>query len=181
MVPYYRRQHLAIKLGHRMPPTTMRTTVLTPHCSRGIGPADMLTERSLSFLVRHAHRAFVTRLAERLVPHQVSVAEWAVLRMLWQQEGLTQVSLAERMRVQKSSLTAVLTSMERKGFLRRTRRGDDRRKRHLFLTARARALQASLLPIGIAINRRALVDIDPNDAAIAADILQKLIANLETP
>ncbi len=164
-----------------MPPTTMRTAVLIPHRARGTPPADALTERSLSFLVRHAHRAFVTRLAERLVPHQVSVAEWAVLRMLWQQEGLTQVSLAERMRVQKASLTAVLSSMERKGFLRRTRRDEDRRKRHLFLTARARGLQASLLPIGIAINRHALSGIDPDNAAIAADVLQKLIANLETP
>jgi DNA-binding MarR family transcriptional regulator len=42
------------------------------------------------------------------MPHDVSVAEWAVLHMLWQQEGLTQVSLADRMRVQKSSLTPVL-------------------------------------------------------------------------
>jgi MarR family transcriptional regulator, organic hydroperoxide resistance regulator len=164
-----------------MPSTIMRAAVLIPPRPRGAHGADALTERSLSFLVRHAHRAFVTRLADRLLPYDVSVAEWAVLRMLWQQEGLTQVSLAERMRVQKASLTSVLNSMARKGLMRRTRRGDDRRKRHLFLTARGRSVRATLLPIGIAINQRALVGIDPEHAALAADVLEKLIANLETP
>jgi MarR family transcriptional regulator, organic hydroperoxide resistance regulator len=164
-----------------MPSMTMRAALFVPPRSRGALPADALTERSLSFLVRHAHRAFVIRLADRLLPYDISVAEWAVLRMLWQQEGLTQVSLAERMRVQKASLTSVLNSMERKGLMRRTRRGGDRRKRHLFLTARGRGVRATLLPIGIAINQHALAGIDAEHATLAADVLEKLIANLETP
>jgi len=115
------------------------------------------------------------------MPHDVSVAEWAVLRMLWQQEGLTQVSLADRMRVQKSSLTSVLNSLERKGFMHRTRREDDRRKQHLFLTDHGRRLKAELLPIGVAMNRRALVGIDPEHVGLTANLLEKVIANLEKP
>jgi len=88
-----------------------------------------LTDRSLSFLVRQAHRAFVATLADRLLPHGVSVAEWALLRRLWQEEGFTQVDLADRMRVRKASLTSVLASLEHKGLVRRTRRGADRRSR----------------------------------------------------
>lgn len=121
----------------------------------------------------------MTRLADRLIPHGVSVAEWAVLRMLWRQEGLTQVSLADRMRVQKSSLTSVLNNLERKRLMRRTRRGDDRRNHHLFLTGHGRGLKTELLPIGAAINKRALAGIDPEDAALAADLLEKVIANLD--
>ena len=64
--------------------------------SRVVHHPHALTDRSLSFLVRQAHRAFVVRLADRLLPHGVSVAEWAVLRRLWQQEGFTQVDLADR-------------------------------------------------------------------------------------
>lgn len=139
----------------------------------------MLTDRSLSFLVRQAHRAFVTRLADRLVPHGVSAAEWAVLRRLWQQEGLTQVDLADCMRVRKASLTAVLTSLERKGFIRRTRRGEDLRKYHLFLTEGGRGLKEKLLPIGGAINREAVAGIDPDEAALVTLLLEKVVANLE--
>jgi DNA-binding MarR family transcriptional regulator len=142
-------------------------------------PACALTDRSLSFLVRQAHRAFVARLADRLLPHQISVAEWAVLRMLWQQEGLTQVGLADRMRVRKASLTPVLSTLERKGFLRRTQRGEDLRKYHLFLTRHGRELEVTLLPIGAVINRRALAGIDPEEAGLAVRLLEKVIANLE--
>jgi DNA-binding MarR family transcriptional regulator len=141
-------------------------------------PAPALTDRSLSFLVRQTHRAFVARLVDKLVPHDVSAAEWAVLRMLWLEEGLTQVALADRMRVRKASLTSVLSTLERKGFLRRTQRGEDRRKYHLFLTRRGRELETELLPIGAAINRRALAGIDLEDADLAALVLERVIANL---
>jgi MarR family transcriptional regulator, organic hydroperoxide resistance regulator len=146
--------------------------------SGSAGPAPALTDRSLSFLVRQAHRAFVARLVDQLVPHDVSAAEWAVLRMLWLEEGLTQVALADRMRVRKASLTSVLSTLERKGFLRRTQRGEDRRKYHLFLTRQGRALETELLPIGAAINRKALAGVDPDDADVAAVVLERVIANL---
>lgn len=121
----------------------------------------------------------MTRLADRLVPYGVSVAEWAVLRRLWQEEGFTQVVLADRMGVRKASLTSVLTSLERKGFMRRTRRGDDRRKYHLFLTKRGRDLEGELLPIGAAINGMAVSGIDPDGVDLVVLLLEKLIANLE--
>ena len=143
--------------------------------------AHALTDRSLSFLVRQAHRAFVARLADRLVPRGVSVAEWAVLRRLWQEEGFTQVALADRMRVRKASLTSVLTSLKSKGFVRRTRRGEDLRKYHLFLTKRGRDLKEELLPIGVAINRKAVVGIDAADAGLVVELLERVIANLEGP
>ena len=47
------------------------------------------------------------------------------------------------------------------------------------MTARGRRLKAELLPIGVAINRSALVGIDPEHAGLAADLLERVIANLE--
>jgi MarR family transcriptional regulator, organic hydroperoxide resistance regulator len=162
-----------------MPSSTATRALSIDRRAEVVDLAPALTDRSLSFLVRQAHRAFVTRLADRLVPHRVSVAEWAVLRMLWQQEGLTQVGLADRMRVRKASLTPVLASLERKGFMRRTQRGEDRRKYHLFLTGRGRDLRGELLPIGAAINRKAVAGIDAPDAEKTARVLERIIANLE--
>jgi DNA-binding MarR family transcriptional regulator len=59
-------------------------------------------------------------------------------------------------------------SLERKDFMHRTRGEDDRRSQHLFLTERGRRLKAELLPIGVAINRSALVGVDPAHAGLAA-------------
>lgn len=172
------RKNAINPLGLRMSSTAARAASVRQR-SPVVHHPHALTDRSLSFLVRQAHRAFVARLADRLVPHGVSAAEWAVLRRLWQQEGLTQVDLADCMRVRKASLTAVLTSLERKGFIRRTRRGEDLRKYHLFLTEGGRGLKEKLLPIGGAINREAVAGIDPDEAALVTLLLEKVIANLE--
>ena len=40
-----------------------------------------------------------------------------MLRVLWDDEGLSQVELAERMRVEKASLTGVLDAMEKRGLI----------------------------------------------------------------
>src|SRR3978361_1515206 len=114
---------------------------VTPTPATVVGGAEPPTERSLSFLVRGAHRAFVAVLAGALTPHGISVAEWAVLRILWQQEGLTQVALAARMQVGKASLTPVLNGLERKGILSRKRNEGDRRKHALSLTRLGRDLE----------------------------------------
>jgi len=180
MDPYDLAQDSAIEppWARAMPSTAMRSA----SARQRLGPApspQALSDRSLSFLVRQAHRAFVATLADGLLPHGVSVAEWAVLRRLWQKEGFTQVDLADRMRVRKASLTSVLASLERKRLLRRIRRGEDRRKYHLFLTKRGRELKEELLPIGVAINRRAVAGIDLAEAELAVHLIEKVIANLE--
>ncbi len=180
MGPYDTSQDSAIEPPgiSRMPSTATRLASIRQRPG-SVDHPHALTDRSLSFLVRQAHRAFVATLADRLLPYGVSVAEWAVLRRLWQQEGFTQVDLADRMRVRKASLTPVLASLERKGFVRRTRRGEDLRKYHLFLTKRGRELKEELLPIGVAINRKAVAGIDSTDAGLVAELLEKVIANLE--
>lgn len=142
--------------------------------------APGLTERSLSYLVRQAHRAFVRKLGGQLEPHGISVAEWAVLRMLWQDEGMTQVELASRMRVQKASLTAVITALERKGCLIKRWSDADRRKAHLFLTDAGHALEAEILPYGVENNVLALIGVNPRDAEIARRVLEQAIVNLES-
>ena len=85
-------------------------------------------ERSIGYLVRYAHRAFVKALASELAPHGVSPAEWAVFRVLWKNDGYSQVELARRMRIEKASLTDVLLGMERRGLLKRARDGKDKRR-----------------------------------------------------
>ena len=62
------------------------------------------TMQSLGYLSRYAHRAFVKALARELEPHGILTSQWAVLRILWGSSGLTQVELAELMRVEKASL-----------------------------------------------------------------------------
>ena len=134
---------------------------------------------SIGYLARYAHRAFVKALSDELEPHGILSAQWSVLRILWDIEGLTQVELADRMRVEKASLTGVLEGMERRGLILRARNEEDRRKINITLTAQGRRLKGELLPYGAKINRKATRGMKDAELSELRRLLAKLIQNLE--
>lgn len=147
----------------------------------GIGVLPTVADTlSFGYLARYAHRAFVKALTDELEPRGLLAAQWSVLRVLWDIEGLTQVELADRMRVEKASLTGVLDGMERRGLIKRTRNGDDRRKINITLTAEGRKLKAELLPHALKINRKATRGMSDAEASELRRLLAKVIENLES-
>jgi DNA-binding MarR family transcriptional regulator len=135
--------------------------------------------QSVGYLVRYAHRAFAKALAGELAPHDILGGQWSVLRVLWEQEGLSQVDLAERMRVEKASLTSLLDTMERRKLIVRSRNSEDRRKVNINLTAYGRSLKAQLLPYGVSINRRATRGMSAAEVDQLRGLLVRVIRNLE--
>ena len=51
---------------------------------------------SLGYLVRDANRAFQRLLERRITPHGVSRGQWYFLRVLWEEDGLSQRELSAR-------------------------------------------------------------------------------------
>lgn len=137
-------------------------------------------DESIGYLSRYAYRAFVKVLADELAQYGILTGQWSVLRILWEEEGLSQVELADRMRVEKASLTNTLDGMERLGLITRKRNSEDRRKVNIFLTAKGQKLKDKLLPYAGKINRRATKGMSVADAAELRTLLLKVIANLET-
>jgi hypothetical protein len=56
-------------------------------------------EQSIGYLFRYGYRAFARAISIELQPFEISSGQWSVLRVLWETEGLSQVELAENMRV----------------------------------------------------------------------------------
>ena len=146
---------------------------------RSRGSPDPTAEASLGFWLRHAHRAFVRALARELAPHGILPAQWTVLRALWSRDGVTQVALAERIGVEKASLTGVLAGLEHAGLVRRERDPLDGRKLAVRLTPAGRRLQAKLRGCGEAVNRRAAQGVPPAALADFTALLRTLAGNLE--
>ncbi len=122
----------------------------------------------------------VRALARELQPHGISTSEWSALRVLWRGEGISQVELAERMGVERGSLTRLLAGLEARGLLLREPDGTDGRKVRLMLTQAGRALEPVLLPCGIAANERATAGLTQAEIDTACRVLQRLVTNLET-
>jgi DNA-binding MarR family transcriptional regulator len=143
---------------------------------RGIRPA----RHNVGFLLRYADRAFTKALSEELKSRDATISRWAVLRVLSEEEGISQVELADRMLVEKANLTAILEAMVNEGLLVRSRNAHDKRKSKLFLTARARELQKELVPFVKSVNAEATRGMDDADIRQFCELLLQLISNLES-
>ena len=139
----------------------------------------MSAEQSLGYQIRYAYRIFVKALAEELGPHRVTTGQWSALRVLWQEDGLSQVELAQRMMVEKASLTAVLKAMASEGLITRVRNTDDRRKVNIDLTAAGRRLKSKIMPLIGRINKRATRRLSAAEVQQLHRLLARVMINLE--
>ena len=73
----------------------------------------------LAHVIRETARALVRALTQRLAEHGVSFGHWAFLRILWQQDGLTQRELSEEAGVMEPTTFAALKTMEELGLVMR--------------------------------------------------------------
>jgi DNA-binding MarR family transcriptional regulator len=88
----------------------------------------------LGYWMRAASNAVSHGFARRLETQGVTVAEWVVLRVLYDEEGLTPTALAERIGMTKGAISKLAERLVAKGLLRRTGNPDDRRAHTLTLT-----------------------------------------------
>jgi len=105
-----------------------------------------------------------SRLLRNYIDHRAKArgttrAQWIVLFRLRQQEGLSQVDLADVLELQPISLVRLLDRLVEHGLLERRHDPKDRRANRLFLTASGRQL---------------VDDLDSLRDSIASDVLQGL-------
>src|ERR1700733_1647935 len=139
----------------------------------------MSADQSLGYQIRYAYRIFVKALADELGPHRITTGQWSALRVLWQEEGLSQVELAQRMMVEKASLTAVLKAMASDGLITRVRNAADRRKVNIFLTAPGRRLRSKIMPLIGKINKRATRRLSAAEVRQLHMLLARVMINLQ--
>lgn len=135
-------------------------------------------EGTLSYAAREVHRAFARALQNRIADHGVSMGQWYFLRALWQEDGLTQRELSQRVGMMEPTTVTALNNMERCDLVRRVRNPHDRRKVNIFLTPKGRALRAAIMPCADEIAELATRGIPPQEVATAISVLRRVTANL---
>jgi DNA-binding MarR family transcriptional regulator len=111
-------------------------------------PSDELRlSESIGYQVRITHHALQRLLQARIAPHGITLGMWYFLRALWNEDGLTQSELSRRIGTSEPTALIAIKTMEKRGLVRRARVDKDRRKRRVYLTAKAGRLEAELIPI----------------------------------
>jgi DNA-binding MarR family transcriptional regulator len=135
-------------------------------------------EERFAHLVKLAARGLARALQMRLTEHAVSYGHWTFLRILWEEEGLTQRELSARAGVMEPTTFAALKAMAQRGYVTRQRNPQSRKELQVFLTPQGRALQAKLVPLAEEVNDVALRGVAAVDVAATRRVLLTLISNL---
>ena len=97
--------------------------------------------RLAGYVVNHMARIFAHGLTARIKPLGLTAGTFPALLELWDQDGLTQKQLVERLDIEQATMANTLARMERDGLIVRKPDASDGRVRRVWLTEHAQSLR----------------------------------------
>lgn len=169
---------------HPAAPTTKKHK--TPgHASRArvsiARPVRLSFDSSVGYQMRLTHRVIQRLLQLRIAPYGVQLGMWYFLRVLWDEDGLTQRELSYRIGIMEPTTLHTLATMERSGLIARVRNVTDRRKINVFLTQKGRKLEGILLPIAADVVKEITRGFSEQDVRQFLGFLRKIQQNVRVP
>ena len=132
----------------------------------------------LAHLVRDASRAFQKALQQRLARHGIAFGHWTFLRVLWENDGLTQKTLSERAGVMEPTTFTAIKAMETLGYVERRQLPQNKKNIYVYLTPEGRALKRKLVRLAVQSNAVAVNGVSVKDLAATRKVLLAMIENL---
>ena len=111
--------------------------------------------------------------------YDITPEQWAVLNRLWEEDGLSQVELAERTFKDKPGTTRILTLLEMKGVIVRHPDESDGRVQRVFLTKTGRDLKDKLVPCAQEVLTKSGRNLTKEDIAKFKQTLNQILSNLD--
>jgi len=135
--------------------------------------------RSAGFLANHMARLFAKGLQQSIKPLGLAPAQFMTLLALWENDGLTQRELVERLDVEQATMANTLTRMERDGLIERRAHPEDGRSQSIYLTPKAAALREPATSAARAVNGVALGGLSEEERLVFLDLARRVIGALK--
>jgi len=140
---------------------------------------DSELDDSIGFLIADTGRAVKRALYLRIVQHDIRGGHWYCLRTLFQQDGVTQRELSERLGIKGSSTVEMLRAMESENLVYRERDAEDKRKVRVYLTEHARSFQPILAQILKELRELMISNMSKTEETLLKLLLRQLRQTLE--
>ena len=131
---------------------------------------------SAGYLINHIARLCFNGLYEQIAPLGLAPAQFMTLLELWQEDGLTQKDLVDRLDVEQATMANTIARMERDGLIERRPHPQDRRARSIYMTDRARSLEAEATNAATGVNEKLLSSLSDEERKMFIHIMQKILA-----
>jgi DNA-binding MarR family transcriptional regulator len=134
---------------------------------------------SAGFLANHMARLFARGLQQSIRPLGLAPAQFMTLLALWEEDGLTQRELVERLDVEQATMANTLNRMERDGLIKRRAHGSDGRSQSIHLTQKAASLREPATGAARAVNGVALGTLSEDERRTFLDLARRVIDALK--
>ncbi|WP_227935430.1 MarR family winged helix-turn-helix transcriptional regulator [Alkalihalobacillus deserti] len=133
-------------------------------------------EDSLGFLVAMAGRSLSNSVQRTFSEHGYNVTpeHWAILVLLWNQDGLTQLELAERTGKDQASMSRLIQNMLNRELIYRKKDSVDARCKRIYLTEIGKEQQEKLMDLVQTTLVKATEGIADEDVATTKRVLKKI-------
>jgi DNA-binding MarR family transcriptional regulator len=139
------------------------------------GPGPIASQR-LAYLLKRAERRMNQLHSVALAPFGIDARELGILQMLGGCQPLSQTEAAARLRIDRTTMVAMLDVLEGKGLLSRQPHPGDRRRNVIELSAAGRTALRSATEASDEAERALLSELDPTAAASLRDALRTISA-----
>jgi DNA-binding MarR family transcriptional regulator len=136
----------------------------------------------LGHWIKRAFLALTGHINDLLRPHDLTHSQWQVLSFVARRPAgaATQRELQCWLKVEAATLTGVIDGLARRGWLTRSENAGDRRVKQLALTPEGQAAYEAVSPwLSDAVQGRVLEGLSPGQVAVAREVLQRVVENLE--
>lgn len=107
----------------------------------------------------------------------ISVGEWIVLLYLSECEGVSQNKLCADTYTDKPTMSRLLQSMEKKGYVKRSKESEDRRTNKVILTFSGRLMKNKAAKVADTTLRHALRGLGRDALVTSQDVLRRIFNN----
>ncbi|SDQ54918.1 MarR family winged helix-turn-helix transcriptional regulator [Thermostaphylospora chromogena] len=137
-----------------------------------------MLEETLSFALIRLIKAHRNLLAGELAKLDLHVGQEMLLNQLWQEDGVSQAVLIERLGVEPPTVTRTLQRLERAGLVHRQAEPGPRRVLRVYLTERGRALRGPVEAVWRKAEERLLAALSEEERAQLRTVVGKMSASL---
>jgi len=130
----------------------------------------------LGYWLRIVSNAVSQSFARKVEAEGVTVAEWVVLRFLFDAERIAPSRLAERMGVTKGAVSRLADRLVEKGFVERNANSEDRRAHMLVITLAGRKIGPRLAALAEEIDAEFFDALAPAERRRLESLLRKIVA-----
>ncbi len=135
-------------------------------------------QATLPYLLNRAGVRIGASFSEEIKRYRLNLPEWRILAVLAARSDPSLTELAEQTSIELSTLSRLVTTMQRRRLVARRPSGADARSIAIRITPAGRELVGRVIPLAELYERIALAGVDPAEVALLKRLLVRIYENI---